>query len=206
MSNQPWVPVNSDWDVAKGKRFFTNKKVPNLNMLETNILSLTLRGVVKNNLENPEGLVPQDYSTYQIVEKDDLIFKLIDLENIRTSRVGLVPERGIMSSAYIRLIPSPLIFPKYAYWWFYNLWNQNIFNSLGGGVRANLSADDLLELEFPLPNLDEQIKLSEILDQEVASINDRIERQKNILELMNDLRRATITDKFRTKLGSGNHD
>jgi type I restriction enzyme S subunit len=192
----PWVPIKSDWEIAKGKRFFANLKTPNTNGIETNVLSLTLRGVVRNNLDKPEGLVPADYSTYQIFEKDDLVFKLIDLENIRTSRVGLVPERGIMSSAYIRLIPSKEIYPRYAYWWYYNLWCQNVFNSLGDGVRANLSSDDLLELPFPRPPLAEQLQIADELDRQIEEINDRINEQNEIAKLLAEYRAALITEKF----------
>jgi len=192
----PWIPRNPNWEIAKGKRFFTNIKTPNVNIIESNVLSLTLRGVVRNNLDKPEGLVPADYSTYQIFEKDDLVFKLIDLENIRTSRVGIVPERGIMSSAYIRLIPSKEIYPRYAYWWFYNLWCQNVFNALGDGVRANLSSDDLLELPFPKPPLVEQKILAAQLDSQIEEINKRMNEQQEITRLMSEYRAALITEKF----------
>ena len=192
----PWVPRNPNWEIAKGKRFFANIKIPNVNIIESNVLSLTLRGVVRNNMDKPEGLVPADYSTYQIFEKDDLVFKLIDLENIRTSRVGIVPERGIMSSAYIRLIPSKEIHPRYAYWWFYNLWCQNVFNALGDGVRANLSADDLLELPFPKPPIVEQKQLAAQLDSQIEEINNKISEQQEVSRLMGELRAALITEKF----------
>ena len=192
----PWVPENANWEIAKGKRFFANVKIPNVNVIESNVLSLTLRGVVRNNMDRPEGLVPADYSTYQIFEKDDLVFKLIDLENIRTSRVGIVPERGIMSSAYIRLIPSKEIYPKYAYWWFYNLWCQNVFNALGDGVRANLSSDDLLELPFPKPPMDEQERIASELDSQIEEINNKINEQQEIARVMGELRAALITEKF----------
>jgi type I restriction enzyme S subunit len=192
----PWVPEKANWEIAKGKRFFANVKIPNVNVIESNVLSLTLRGVVRNNMDRPEGLVPADYSTYQIFEKDDLVFKLIDLENIRTSRVGIVPERGIMSSAYIRLIPSKEIYPKYAYWWFYNLWCQNVFNALGDGVRANLSSDDLLELPFPKPPMDEQERIASELDSQIEEINNKINEQQEITRLMGELRAALITEKF----------
>jgi type I restriction enzyme S subunit len=192
----PCVPENTNWEIAKGKRFFANVKIPNVNIIESNVLSLTLRGVVRNNMDKPEGLVPADYSTYQIFEKDDLVFKLIDLENIRTSRVGIVPERGIMSSAYIRLIPSEEIFPRYAYWWFYNLWCQNVFNALGDGVRANLSSDDLLELPFPKPPIDEQKRIAAELDSQIEEINNKINEQQEITRLMGELRAALITEKF----------
>ena len=192
----PWVPENANWEIAKGKRFFANVKIPNVNVIESNVLSLTLRGVVRNNMDKPEGLVPADYSTYQIFEKNDLVFKLIDLENIRTSRVGIVPERGIMSSAYIRLIPSKEIYPKYAYWWFYNLWCQNVFNALGDGVRANLSSDDLLELPFPKPPMNEQERIAGELDSQIEEVNNKINEQQEITRLMGELRAALITEKF----------
>ena len=69
-----------------------------------------------------EGLRPDNYSTYQVFEKNDLVFKLIDLENISTSRVGLVHERGIMSPVYIRLECGEKILSKYSYYFHYNLY------------------------------------------------------------------------------------
>jgi type I restriction enzyme S subunit len=53
----PWVPENTNWEIAKGKRFFANVKIPNVNIIESNVLSLTLRGVVRNNMDKPEGLM-----------------------------------------------------------------------------------------------------------------------------------------------------
>ena len=95
--------IPQHWNQVRGKSVFFNYKQLNTDNVCENILSLTLKGVIRNNKEKPIGLSPKDYCTYQIFEPDDLVFKLIDLENISTSRVGLVSERGIMSSAYIRL-------------------------------------------------------------------------------------------------------
>lgn len=136
----------SHWKCDKAKRFFSNPKELNKGNLEKNVLSLTLRGVIRNNVDNPIGLSPADYSTYQIFEANELVFKLIDLENISTSRVGIVNERGIMSSAYIRLKPITDMNLKYFYYQYYDWYKRNIFNGLGGGVRQTLSAPDLMEL------------------------------------------------------------
>lgn len=125
----------SHWKCDKAKRFFSNPKELNKGNLEKNVLSLTLRGVIRNNVDNPIGLSPADYSTYQIFEANELVFKLIDLENISTSRVGIVNERGIMSSAYIRLKPITDMNLKYFYYQYYDWYKRNIFNGLGGGVR-----------------------------------------------------------------------
>src|SRR5438132_1106126 len=90
-SEIPWIGlIPAHWDVRRVKTLFAYKKVPNSSGAEMNVLSLTLRGVVNNNPDDPEGLVPGDYRTYQIFDSGDLVFKLIDLENLQTSRVGLV--------------------------------------------------------------------------------------------------------------------
>jgi len=107
--------IPEHWEVLTSKRFHQVKKQSNSKRECDNVLSLTLRGVVNNDPDSPEGMVPKDYGTYQIFDKNNLVFKLIDLENVKTSRVGIVHEKGIMSSAYIRLIVGNENFPKYTY-------------------------------------------------------------------------------------------
>ena len=101
-SGIPWIgDVPEDWLWERGRRHLRYRKILNPDGASENVLSLTHRGVINNNPDNPEGLVPGDCRTYQVFNKDDLVFKLIDLENVKTSRVGLVHQNGIMSSAYI---------------------------------------------------------------------------------------------------------
>lgn len=110
------------WDCDKAKRYFDNPKVINKDGKEKNVLSLTLKGVVRNDVDHPIGLAPADYATYQLFDKDELVFKLIDLENISTSRVGIVWEKGIMSSAYIRLKPRVSLNLRYFYYQYFDWW------------------------------------------------------------------------------------
>src|SRR6056297_1689517 len=132
------------WRVAPAKWRFRYRKETNKGMRETHRLALTMKGVIDRSLDDLEGLQASDYSTYQIFEGGDLAFKLIDLENIKTSRVGLVPRRGIMSPAYIRLAPSSEdVVSKFYYWYFYAAYLGNIFNGLGGGIRQNLNPSEL---------------------------------------------------------------
>jgi type I restriction enzyme S subunit len=95
--------IPREWGVLKGKFVFKNKKEINVGMKNDNVLSLTMSGVINRDPSNNEGLLPSDYQSFQIFEKDDIVFKLIDLENYKTSRVGIVHEKGIMSPVYIRL-------------------------------------------------------------------------------------------------------
>ena len=183
------------WDQAPAKRRFRFRKRVNRGMEEGHRLALTLGGVIDRALDDDEGLQSSDYSTYQIFEKDDLVFKLIDLENIKTSRVGYVPRRGIMSPAYIRLQPSsPLTFSRYYYWFFYGAYLNNIFNGMGGGVRQNLTPTDLVEFPVPLPDLDTQKAIADFLDRETARIDQLIKRRSRFAELVLERRLAVISN------------
>ncbi len=170
------------WQSAPAKRRFRFKKVVNRGMQEEHRLALTLRGVIDRSIDDDEGLQSSDYSTYQIFESDNLVFKLIDLENIKTSRVGYVPRRGIMSPAYIRLEKtSPTTCARYYYWFFYAAYLNNIFNGMGGGVRQNLTSTDLLNFPIPLPDPETQKVIADFLDRETTRIDQLIEKKQALV-------------------------
>ena len=73
----------SHWKCDKAKRFFFNPKVINKENQEDNVLSLTLKGVIRNNKEKPIGLSPEDYSTYQIFQPNELVFKPVSYTHLR---------------------------------------------------------------------------------------------------------------------------
>lgn len=198
-TDQAWIPlIPSHWEYLRAKRLFDNPKEKNVGNKEKNILSLTLKGVVNNDKDNPIGLSPADYATYQIFEKDDLVFKLIDLENISTSRVGLVHERGIMSSAYIRFVARENINIRYFYYQYYDLWLRNIFNGLGAGVRQTLSATDLLNIKIAIPPREEQDQIVKYLDWQLSLINRLINGYQKQIKLLSE-RRQTIIDQATTQ-------
>lgn len=192
-SGVDWIgEVPEGWEILPSKRYFNFEKKINKNYFSNNILSLTLRGVVNNDIENPEGLVPKDYATYQFFQKGDLVFKLIDLENISTSRVGIVHEDGIMSSAYIRLICGPKIFNKYAYYFYFSLYKNQVFNKLGSGVRSTLNPTDLLNLAFVNPSFSEQTAIAEFLDDKTAKIDQTIGIRQKEIDLLKERRQILI--------------
>lgn len=192
-SGVEWLgEIPEHWDVLPAKRFHKTKKEINKTRSNDNVLSLTLRGVVNNDLDNPEGLVPKDYATYQLFNENDLVFKLIDLENISTSRVGLVHESGIMSSAYIRLVTGEDTNPKYAYYYYYSLYINEVFNKLGSGVRSTLGPNDLLNLQFLKPSLEEQTAIAAFLDDKTAKIDRAIAQKEKMITLLKERKQIII--------------
>ena len=192
-SEVPWMGrVPKDWRVERTKWIFRSRKELNVGRRNTNVLSLTLRGVVNNDPDSPEGMVPKDYATYQLFRKHDLVFKLIDLENIRTSRVGLVHEDGIMSSAYVRLAPSKSANIRFFYFQFFDLYTRAVFNALGAGVRSTLGATDLGELRIAVPPPDEQSAIVRFLDHANRKIDGFIRAKRKLIGLLNEQKQAII--------------
>jgi len=192
-SGLPWLgQVPAHWQTKRAKWIFRYHKHLNASGEERNILSLTLRGVVNNNPASPEGLVPKDYRTYQIFEKGDLVFKLIDLENLRTSRVGLVHERGIMSPAYIRMTLTGAGDRRFFFYQYYDLYLRGIYNQLGSGVRATLGPNDLLNLPVCVPSLEEQSAIVCYLDSIDQRIHRFIRNRQRLIEVLNEQKQAII--------------
>lgn len=192
-SNIDWVgEIPSTWEVKRGKYLFSSKKELNTEYQCDNLLSLTLFGVLNKNMKSSEGLRPLNYTTYQVFGKDDLVFKLIDLENKQTSRVGLVHEQGIMSPVYIRLISKGKSLPKYYYYQYYDLYKKYIFNYLGSGVRSSLSPSDLLEIPLIYPSLEIQFKIVSFLDNKVQKIDELLEKTEKKIELLKENRTSLI--------------
>jgi len=182
------------WQVKRSKNIFQNKKELNSNHQSNNVLSLTLRGVINNDIDNPIGLSPKDYATYQLFKKNDLVFKLIDLENYKTSRVGLVHEDGIMSSAYIRFSAISQLSINYFYYQYYDLYLRGIYNDLGNGVRSTLSCRDLLDLQIVIPTINEQYQIVRYLDAKVSKINRLISAKKKEIEMLTEYKTRLISD------------
>jgi type I restriction enzyme S subunit len=192
-SGIPWIGnVPSDWRVERTKCIFRSRKELNVGRQNTNVLSLTLRGVVNNDPESPEGMVPKDYATYQLFKKHDLVFKLIDLENIRTSRVGLVHEDGIMSSAYVRLAPTKSVIIRFFYLQFFDLYTRAVFNALGAGVRSTLGAADLGELRIVIPPPAEQAAIVRFLDHWNGRLEKAIRAKRRVIALLQEQKQAII--------------
>jgi len=193
-SNLPWLGrIPTEWNLKRAKWYLKSKKEINTDGSCRDVLSLTLRGVVDNDPDKPEGLVPNDYRSYQIFEKNNLVFKLIDLENYKTSRVGLVHRRGIMSPAYIRVIvDSPDLSPKFYYYFYYSLYLQGVYNKIGAGVRATLSAKRLLDLPIPIPEKQEQDKISFFLDRKLNQIAKFIRNKRRLIQLLQEQKQAII--------------
>ncbi len=192
-SGVEWIgKMPQDWELVRGKFILSHKKEINSDFQCDNLLSLTLNGVLRKDMNSAEGLRPSDYATYQVFYPENLVFKLIDLENIQTSRVGIVPEKGIMSPVYIRLESNSDLHERYYFYQYYDLYKKHIFNFLGKGVRSSLSPSNLLEIPLVFPTPSEQIQIANFLDRKTEQIDELIRIKERRIELLQEQRTALI--------------
>lgn len=195
-SGTDWIgEIPVQWELAPTKRVFRGKKrIVGDEADNYERLALTLNGVVKRTKDDNEGLQPEQFNSYQILEKNELVFKLIDLQNIRTSRVGLSPYTGIVSPAYIILSNSETD-NRFYYYWFMDMYNRCIFNQMGDdGVRSALNIKDVLEIPLPLISESTRIKIASFLDKKCSEIDEMIALQEKIVEELKAYKQSVITE------------
>lgn len=192
-----WIgKIPNEWVSNKLKYHFTNEKL----IVGTRVdnyqrLALTMNGVIKRSKEDNEGLQPTEFKGYQILKVDELVFKLIDLQNTSTSRVGLSGYTGIVSPAYIILRGKGTILPSFAEKFFISMWYRNIFNHLGdSGVRSNLNAKELLSVNIVYPSIFEQQKIADFLDQKCSEIDALTTDIQTQIETLEEYKKSVITE------------
>ena len=194
-SGVQWIgDIPSEWKLGKVKnRFYSTKTIVGDKVDDYERLALTLGGVIKRSKEANDGLQPEKFDGYQILKENELVFKLIDLANVATSRVGLSPFTGIVSPAYIVLHDRQNGCPRYAEYYFLSMWMNEVFNHLGGdGVRSSLNAKDLLNVPFPLISETEQQAIADYLDDRCSKIDEIIAEATASIEEYQELKQAVI--------------
>ena len=191
-----WIgEIPDDWEVIKTKNVFRNvKRIVGEQHWDCERLALTLNGVIKRNKDEADGLQPEKFDTYQFLYKNELVFKLIDLGNIATSRVGLSPFDGMVSPAYI-ILHNDCSDNRFYYYYYLSMWHRNIFNSLGdNGVRSSIGANDLLNLPIVDTNEAERIKIADFLDKKCAEIDCLIAHEETMIDELKAYKQSVIAE------------
>lgn len=193
-SNVPWIQhLPLGWQVAPMFTVVIERSTTNAGMVEDNLLSLSYGKIVKKDITSSEGLLPESFETYQIVERGDIVFRLTDLQNDQRSlRTALVPMRGIITSAYVTVKPKG-IRAEYLAYLLRSYDVQKVFYSMGGGMRQTMKFEDLRRLPVLLPDDAQQEVIVAYLDREIACIDALIEKKTCFIALLREKRQALIT-------------
>lgn len=197
-SKVSWIgKIPIEWTLIRFKDKYKNKKeIVGNKSSNYERIALTLNGVIKRPKNDSEGLQPKDFDTYQIIDNNDFVFKMIDLQNINTSRVGLSPFTGLVSPAYLRFSPkNESENTKYMQYYLMSLYYNCVFNNLGGdGVRSSLSAKDMGQLMCPYPDETTKNRIVSFLDAKCSQIDELIAIQEQEIEKLKAYKQSLITE------------
>lgn len=188
--------IPTHWQELFIQQVSREQKNKNENNIVNLVLSLSYGNIIrKKNVD--AGLVAKDLSTYQIVDKDNIILRFTDLQNDHKSlRTGLVKERGIISSAYTCIVPN--INAAYLHYVLHSYDTQKVFYGMGGGVRQSIGYDDIRHMFVPVPMAVEQDQIVRYLDWQISKINHLIHSHQKQIKLLKE-RRQTIIDRAATQ-------
>jgi type I restriction enzyme S subunit len=182
--------LRSDWEDRYLSQTCDKQCNKNAGNQEENVLSLSYGQIIRKK-NKYAGLMPSDFSTYQIVESGNIILRLTDLQNDHTSlRTGLVRERGIITSAYCCL--KPWENPDYLHYLLHAYDTQKNFYGLGGGVRQSIGFKDIRYVHLPYPSRAEQDQIVRFLDWKVSQINKLINMKKRQSALLQEQKQCVI--------------
>jgi type I restriction enzyme, S subunit len=200
-SSAPWVDkLPEHWIEKPLFAIARERRDSNAGMREKNLLSLSYGRVVRKDINTSLGLLPESFETYQIVEPGDVIFRLTDLQNDKRSlRSAICIERGIITSAYLALVPEGILPVFFSYLMrAYDL--QKVFYSMGGGIRQLLKYDDLRRMPVLVPSRNEQEMIVNFLDGETGRIDHLIGKKGQFIDLLREKRHALVTKLVTTGL------
>lgn len=180
----PWLgQIPSQWKLMLLSQGVTQVKNKNTLLQENNLLSLSYGRIKRKPIDSSGGLLPESFDGYNIIEKNDIVLRLTDLQNDHTSlRVGISPEKGIITSAYTTMRPRKNTCAKYLFYLLHTFDIRKGFYGMGSGVRQGLNYDEVKRLQIPWPTVNEQIQISEYLDREIDKINIIISEAKTSIE------------------------
>ena len=195
-SGVKWLgEIPSHWEVLAIKHILKLKKnIVGKRSSQFDLLSLTLKGVVKRDMENPEGKFPASFDAYQIVDPNDFVF--CNFDNEETPRaVGLSPYKGMITGAYDVLFrKNQKLTDKFLIYYFLYIDDAKRFKPFYKGLRKTVPFDSFMSYKIPIPSLKEQDAIASYLDTITARIDEAISQQQKMIYLLSERKQIIIND------------
>lgn len=184
--------IPAHWELKKNKYLFTEQKsTVGKDSSKYTLLSLSLKGVIARDMENPQGKFPAEFDTYKIVKSGDLIFCLFDIEETPRT-IGLAQQDGMITGAYTVMSCGPEVSARYLNYYYLSLDSGKRLQSLYTGLRKVIQRDTFMGIKSPFPPRNEQDRIANFLDQKTSEIDTAIAKKKRLIELLKEQKALLI--------------
>lgn len=195
-SGIPWIGmIPEHWEMRKAKYIFEPRKiVVGEKSSEYDLLSLTLNGVRKRDMENPTGKFPSSFDTYQEVHVGDFIFCLFDNEETPRT-VGLSRYDGMITGAYnVFECNKEDILPEYVLYYYLTIDTSKHMKPLYRGLRKTIPYDAFMRYRVPVPPIEEQRAIVEHINTKCNHIDTMIANLESEIAYLKEYKQRMIAD------------
>ena len=203
-SGMEWIgEIPEHWEALSNKYIFKlNKSLVGKKSSEYDLLSLTLNGVIKRNMVNPQGKFPAEFDTYQEVQKRDFIFCLFDVEETPRT-VGLSDFDGMITGAYTVMKVNEHFDNSFLYYFYLNLDNEKRMKPLYTGLRNTISKDNFFSFKTFVPPKNEQTEIASFIETINIKITTAISLKEQEIEKLREYKislvNSVVTGKLKVK-------
>jgi type I restriction enzyme S subunit len=201
------IPV--EWALVRAKTILDFKKRLNKGMANSNLLSLSYGKLKKKDINSADGLLPDNFEGYQIIHRNEFVFRFTDLQNDQRSLRSAISklDTGIITSAYLvaAVKNDKITNPDFFAYLMRGYDHKKVFYGIGSGLRQSVGTKEMSVLPVPLPSLEMQQKIVEFLDKETSQIDLAIDNAKSLIQLMKEKRQTLISDVVTGKIDVTNY-
>ena len=187
------VPVH--WDTIPIRYLFAECRFKNTLNQEKTALKFTYGTIIKktNFDSDSDEYVANTMTNYTVVNPGTIMINGLNLNyDFVSQRVGLVKDRGAITSAYLAIVPGSRVVSEYANYQLKSWDYAKAFHNMGTGVRKTLDFSELGKKYFVTPSIEEQSKIVAFLDSKCKEIESIIESKKQQLTVIDSYKKSLI--------------
>lgn len=160
-----WIGcIPENWKLTKNKYVMHKEKVICEKYSGEDVLSLSVNGVIKRNLD-AGGKMPTSFDGYQYTVPGDLLLCLFDID-VTPRCVGLIKNEGVTSPAYSRYKVHEGCDASYYDFLLRSIDDKKVFVHLSKNLRNSLNETDFGVLPTIEPPYEEQVAIAEFLQKQ----------------------------------------
>lgn len=184
--------IPTHWRTLANKYIFDlRKNLVGKNSSRYTLLSLTLGGIIKRDMDNPEGKFPAEFDAYQEVSPGDFVFCLFDVEETPRT-IGLSSLHGMITGAYTVFRPRREFDQEYLQYLYLSLDSEKRLRFLYKGLRNTIPKDVFLAFKSLIPPIQEQRRIVRFLSIKAAKIDKAIQVKEHQIQLLKERKQILI--------------
>lgn len=195
-SGNDWIgDIPEHWGFERTEKYFHSNTKVNKDFVLQKAFKFFMGTIVPKEEDRDAEEYRDVYEKYTIVEKNDIMINGLNLNyDLKSMRVGIVPYKGIITSAYVVLRPYEEVNAPYFNYLFKALDYRKFFHGMGKGVRLTLSFNELRTFEIPIPPKSEQQEIVAFLNEKCVKIDTILEKIETKIERLKQLKRSLINE------------